>query len=162
LQRTDQLHVVVQLSAEHAPLVERGDLVDLAFEKLPGVRLPAQKIARFSPAINPSNGTMTVEIDVPNLDKQLMPGMPSSVTIHFKKSLPGALVVPSSCLPQIGPVGTYVYVVRDGKAHRTLIKVASEDGKNAEIEGVKASDLIVTNPKDLKGEVVPVEVKKEP
>jgi RND family efflux transporter MFP subunit len=168
LQSTDRLHVVTQVLAQDAPFVGRGDPVDLTLGALPGVRLSAQKIARFSPTINASNRTMTVEIDVPNSDGRLMPGMYGSVTIHFKKRLTTALVVPQSCLlvGRPGEVPSYanaVYIVRDGKAYQTRVKVAAEDGKNAEIfEGVKESDLIVTNPKDLEGKVVPVEIKKEP
>jgi RND family efflux transporter MFP subunit len=168
LQPADRLRVVVQVPAQDAPFVGRGDPVDLTLGAFPGVRLSAQKIARFSPTLNASNRTMTVEIDVPNPDGRLMPGMDGTITIHFKKRLTTALVVPRSCLLLGHPVrepsyANAVYIVRDGKAHATRVKVAAEDGKNAEIiEGVKEADLIVTDPKNLKGEIVPVEIKKEP
>jgi RND family efflux transporter MFP subunit len=161
LQPADRLRVVVQVPTQDAPFVGRGDPVDLTLDALPGVRLSAQKIARFSPTLNASNRTMTVEIDVPNPDGRLMPGMDGTITIHFKNRLTNAFVVPSSCLSAPGLVS--VYIVRDGKAHRIPVTITTTEEEKTEIIGdVKASDLIVTNPKDLKGEIVPVEIKKEP
>src|SRR6185437_7635102 len=67
LQRTDQVRIVVRLPSGYAALVERGDPVALTIESLPGVAITGQKIARFSPTINPDNRTMAVEIEVANL-----------------------------------------------------------------------------------------------
>jgi RND family efflux transporter MFP subunit len=162
LQRTDPLRVVAQLPGQDAPFVARGDRVELVFDELPGVRIAGQ-IARFSPVIDAPNRTMTVEIDVPNPDGRLMPGMQGTITIHFKKRLTGALVVPLSCIVHRSGGMNMVYIVRDGKAHLTRVTVTANDEKNAEIlEGVKASDLIVTEPLTLPGAVVPVEVKEAP
>jgi hypothetical protein len=56
-----------------------------------------------------------------------------------------------------------VYVVRDGKAHLTPVGVSYQSDDKIEItSGVRPSDLIVADPRGLKGEVVPVEVKKAP
>lgn len=162
LQRTDLLRVVVQLPGQDAPFAAAGDRVELVLDELPGARITGQ-IARFSPVLDASKRTMTVEIDVPNPDGRLMPGMQGTITIHFKKRLTGALVLPSSCF--FGGGGLMVYIVRDGKAHATQVKVTADDGKHAEIiEGVKASDRIVTDPSKLalQGELVPVEVKEAP
>jgi RND family efflux transporter MFP subunit len=168
LQRTDQVRVVVEVSDQDAPLVGLGDPVDLTLDALPGVHLTGQKIARFSPILDDSN-RMTVEIDVPNPDGPLMPGMHGQITIHFNKRLANAFVVPSSCVFGITSPDTsvrHVYVVRDGTAYLTQVKMTAQDGKNMEIVGgVKASDLIVTDGEKLEGsepgEVVPVEIKVE-
>lgn len=157
LQRADRLRVVVQVFSRDAVFIERGDPVDLTLDDLPGVRISSQ-VARFSPVLDP-NATMTVEIDVSNPDKRLMPGMSGRVTIRPQKRLTEAFVVPSSCL-RSGPA---VYIVREGKARRTIVEVTTNDGKNMEIlRGIQASDAIVTDPKNLEGEVVPVEIKKTP
>jgi RND family efflux transporter MFP subunit len=181
LQRTDQVRVVVQLPQDYATLAERGDRVDLSrqgwdrFGNLIGDAseiITGQKIARFSPALNQDDRTMRVEIDVENPKNRLFPGMSIGINVYLNKTRsPKAFTVPASCLlvtakgdPLVEGDKAYLYVVRDGKAHRTPIKAVfpvSEDRVEI-VEGVKASDLIVTNPKDLKGEVVPVKVKKEP
>jgi RND family efflux transporter MFP subunit len=173
LQRTDQVRVVVQLDQDYVMLAERGDQVELSKRKLdgsggwildPNPIIAGQKIARLSPTLNPDNRTMRIEIDVANSDNRLFPGMSIEATIHLNKTRSAKwFTVPESCL-RAESGKTFLYVVRDSKAHRTPIK-AVFPGLNDRleiVEGVKASDLIVTNPKDLKGEVVPVEVKKEP
>lgn len=169
LQRTDPLRVVAQVPSREAPFVAAGDRVELVFDELPGVRITGQ-VARFSPVIDASRRTMTVEIDVPNPDGRLMPGMQGKITIHFKKRLANALVVPSSCVFGIMSPDTslrHVYVVRDGTAYLTQVKITAQtqDGKSMEIVGdVKASDLMVTDAEKLPGEpgeAVPVEFKVE-
>ena len=168
LQRTDPLRVVARVPGGDTPFVARGDRVELVFDELPGVRITGQ-ITRFSPVLDASNRTMTVEIDVPNPDGRLMPGMHGTITIHFNKRLANALVVPSSCVFGIMSPDTsvrHVYVVRGGTAYLTQVKMTAQDGKNTEIVGgVKASDLIVTDGEKLVGSepgaVVPAEIKVE-
>jgi RND family efflux transporter MFP subunit len=177
LQRTDQVRAMVQVPDRYAPFVSLGDPIDLTLDALPSVRITGQ-IARFSPVLDVTENTLLAEIDVPNRDGRLMPGMNGKITIHFKKRLTNALVVPKSCL-LLGPNARggllrdphprdgLVFVVRGGKAHPTDVTVTAEDTMNAEIiGGVKASDLIVTDVAKLpgEGEVVPfeVEVKKGP
>ncbi len=166
LQRMDQVRVVVQISSKYASLVERGDPVDLEIESLPGGAITGQTIARFSHAINPDNRTMAVEIDVANLKQRLLPGMSGSVAIHFKKRFTDAFVVPSSCLVPYGDAGRlrhWVYIVRDGKAHRLTVEVGAREGERTEIvKGLTASDLIITNNPGELDEGTPVKVEKKP
>lgn len=168
LQRTDQMRVQVNVPGQYALLISRGDPVDLTFDSLPGVRITGQKIARFSPVLD-DNLWILAEIDTPSPDGRLMPGMAGKITIHFKKRLANAFVVPSSCVAGILSEDNQrlVYVVRDGTAYLRAVKMTaqSQDEKNMEIVGdVKASDLIVTDAEKLSGkpgEAVPVEFKVE-
>jgi multidrug efflux pump subunit AcrA (membrane-fusion protein) len=105
---------------------------------------------------------MRVEIDVPNPKQGLRPGMSGTATFHLGK-VPGAVRVPLSCFVTLPAGNKYaVYVVRDGKAHRTEVETGTEYEKEVEVlSGLKPADLVVIDPKGLKGAVVPVEVKKE-
>jgi RND family efflux transporter MFP subunit len=186
LTRMDRVRVVVQLPRMYATLTERGDPVELKMGKLiyklgqpvieplspdSGDPLTGQKIARFSPVLDREKHTMRAEIDVDNPKMRLLPGMSLMATVYFNKTRSAkSFTVPASCLVvRKGEVlvekdKAVLYVVRDGKAHRTPVKVVfpvPEDRVEI-VEGVSASDQIVTNPKDLKGDVMPVEVKKAP
>ncbi len=83
--------------------------------------------------------------------------------IHLAKKRPkDALTIPRECFVS-GIGGSYVYVVRDGKAHRVRVWVNYKSHDAAEItKGPQAGDLVVTKPKDLEGQVVPVKIKREP
>ena len=55
-----------------------------------------------------------------------------------------------------------VYVVRDGKAHLTPIKLGTQEGTEIEIRsGLKPADQVVVEPNGLTGEAIPVEVKQQ-
>jgi multidrug efflux pump subunit AcrA (membrane-fusion protein) len=124
---------------------------------------------------------MPVEIDVPNPKGLLRPGMYGSVIIHLKGS-PDAVMVPVQCVfghfqetvvidrISIAVNKVVVYIVRDGKAHRTVVTVGQERGGKVEIfAGLKPSDRVVMDIKSLfpnvqpaEVDVVPVEVKDAP
>jgi multidrug efflux pump subunit AcrA (membrane-fusion protein) len=131
--------------------------------------------------INPVSRTMRAEIDVDNPKMRLLPGMLMTATVHFNKTRSAkSFTVPASCLivesaetiiqddgRQFAVKGkVFLYIVRGGKAHRTEVKpvfpVPIGEGEVEIREGVKASDQIVTDPKNLKGEIIPVKVKPAP
>ncbi len=169
VQSVDPVRLWLQLPGEYAGRLSRGDPVEL-YSQTSG-RISGLRVTRFSPVLDREDRTMRVEIDVPNAEGRLLPGMDAKVTIHFQKVPMGTVVAPRSCLYELiqEVVGRSiswkggVYVVRDGKAHRTPVTMGHIGADEVEIvQGVQASDLLVTDPKHLRGEVVPVEVKKAP
>jgi RND family efflux transporter MFP subunit len=159
VQRIDTVRVLVRIDGYYAPVVERGKPVELELSGLPGSE---HKIARFSPTLDGGNRnrTMSVEIDVPNADHHLLPGMTGQV--KFQVGWPDGLVVPSTCLVRTYDI-PYLYVVRDGKAHLTRVVVRFEDGTSAEIsQGIRASDLIIAEKQGELSEGTPVKVEKMP
>lgn len=152
LQRIDTLRVVVRVSSQEAPLIKRGMPVQVG---IPGIQGHEYKVSRFSPVLEGNKREMTVEIDVPNTDNRLLPGMEVSVRMPFYKTSPDNLIVPSACIfPRLlddANQARYVFIVREGKAHRKRVKVEFEDEMNAEISGgIQASDLIITKPEKIK------------
>jgi hypothetical protein len=139
--------------------------------KLPGLQEREYKISRFSPALERDrNREMTVEIDVPNVENRLLPGMTGEVKMPLLETAPSSLIVPFSCLVRRDfPVGQrgemarndVVYIVRDGKAYQNSVSFGLNDGQNMEItKGIQPSDLIITNPAKLKNGT-PVKIEKE-
>ncbi|HTU91764.1 MAG TPA: efflux RND transporter periplasmic adaptor subunit [Gemmataceae bacterium] len=169
IQRLDTMRISFQVSPQDVPLIKRGRPV-LVEIHLPGLRGREYKISRFSAALEGNDRRfreMTVEIDVPNADNRLLPGMTGQVKIHDQPP-PDTLVVPTSSVfgtrDDEADVEPYLWTVRDGKAHRTPVAVRVADEKNAEIiKGIAASDLIaVSNQGELKeGKPVKVELIKD-
>jgi RND family efflux transporter MFP subunit len=167
VQRTDLVRVVADVAEAQLPRTRPGVAVDLESDALPGVQFFGQKIARIGFAVDEKTSTMPVEIDVPNPKGLLRPGMSISVALHLKKSLPNVFTVPLSCLGGSKGLfvreGLFVYIVRDGKAHLTPVRDGLRNRNTVEIlSGLQATDRIVLDPKDLSGEVVPIEIQKEP
>ncbi len=143
VQRIDSVRITTRIPDNYVSLIKQGLPVEEVERSDAHGR--QYKISRFSPSLEGSNREMTVEIDVPNADNRLLPGMVIWIKIQLKKPSPDALVVPAQSI-FTDQSTTYVYIARSGKAHRTPVKVNISDGKNAEIaEGIQASDLIAVS-----------------
>jgi RND family efflux transporter MFP subunit len=163
--RTDVVRVVVEVSESDVSLTRPGIPVDLHTGVLPGQTFSGCKVSRIGFALDERTATMPVEIDVPNPKGLLRPGMFMSATLHLAKGAPNAFTIPSFCLAgeSRAPGAGLIYVVRDGEAHRTLVRLGQAIGDKVEVlSGLQTTDRIVSDPKGLSGDVVPVEIKKTP
>jgi RND family efflux transporter MFP subunit len=116
---------------------------DAASNQFPG-RLFHGKVARSSMSIDPQSRTMRVEVDIPNPDLLLLPGMYVDVTFQLKQR--GLLQVPASAM-LFKPQGLQVAVVdADGKVSFCPITVARDDGDTVEIAtGLQSGDRVALN-----------------
>jgi RND family efflux transporter MFP subunit len=160
--QTDPVRVVVRVPEQDAALAVPGIPADLVLDALPGRRLSGLKVSRTSRVLDPGDRTMRVEIDVPNPRGLLLPGMFGRATLHLGKGPADALTVPASCLMR-RTSGPAVYVVKDGKARLTAVRVGRKGDDKVEIlSGLGASDLVVTNPTSVAADGESVEIKEGP
>ena len=76
---------------------------------------------------------MRVEIDLPNPEDVLCDGMYGKAIITLEQDA-RSLAVPAACVVEhSGRSGGVVYVVRDGIARRTEVKLGGDNGTEAEI-----------------------------
>jgi HlyD family secretion protein len=164
--RVDVLRLVLWLLKPDTARVEPGLAAEVIFDAIPNVKV-AGKVARVGFVVE-SNGTVRVEIDLPNPKDEVRPGMTGTVALSLGKGPADALRVPLSSLvgvdrskPDDPDVAVYVY--KDGKAKLTPVRLGHQDGgKEAEVlSGLGREDLVVADPKALVGKVeVAVEVEK--
>jgi RND family efflux transporter MFP subunit len=103
------------------------------------------KVTRIASALQPGSRTLLTEIDVPNPDGALSPGIYSTVELHIPRRTP-ALVVPADAVV-FDQDGLHVAVVEGGTVHLQKISIARDFGKEVEVhEGVKAGDQVILNP----------------
>lgn len=101
------------------------------------------KVSRTSQAINPQSRTLRVEVDIPNADSRLVPGM--YVEVSFSLKNPIGVQVPAAALsfrpkPQVAIIDEKdVVEFRD-------VKIGADDGDVVQIEsGLKEGDKVVLN-----------------
>ena len=164
--RIDKIRVIIAVNERDIAATQPGTPVEVTFDGMPGMKVEG-KVARVGFALDPTNRTMRAEIDVPNPEGKLRPGMYGTTTLKLGKGPPEALRIPAASLVQVGgtkPGATIyaVYVYRNGKARRMLVTVSYQSEKEVEISaGIHAEDLVVTNPRDLTPKTeVPVEIEK--
>jgi RND family efflux transporter MFP subunit len=129
---------------------------DAALGVVPGVeavvRVPENpdrtfpgKVTRFAHALAPGTRTLLTEIDVPNPDGALSPGMYVTVELHIPRKNP-AIMVPADALVFNGG-GTQVAVLENGTAHFHKVTVARDFGTEVEVrDGIKPGDQVILKP----------------
>jgi RND family efflux transporter MFP subunit len=102
------------------------------------------KIARSAESINSQARTMRVEVDMPNANHRLVPGM--YVNVAFSLPARGQVEVPAAALI-FRSSGTQVARVDDsGKISFATVSIARDDGSMVELSsGVKPGDRLVLN-----------------
>jgi RND family efflux transporter MFP subunit len=104
----------------------------------------AGKIARSAQALNPQARTMRVEVDMPNADHALVPGM--YVNVAFRLQPRGQVEVPAAALIFRAGGAQVARVDANGKIAFENVTIARDDGSMVELaSGVKPGDRLVLN-----------------
>ena len=112
--------------------------------EIPGRSFPG-KVTRIATALQPGSRTLLTEIDVPNPDGALNPGIYCTVELFIPRKTP-SVIIPADAVV-FDQNGLHVAVVQDGIAHLQKIAIARDFGKQVEVhDGVKAGDQVVLNP----------------
>lgn len=144
--RIDRLRVFVNVPESSAQLVAPGQMVNLAFDSIPG-RTFEGKVVRIANAIDSVTRTMLTEIQVENRDGKLMPGTYATVIFNNVRALPPVVVPGDTLITRAN--GTMVALVRDNTVQLQPVKVGRDYGATVEIrEGLREGDLVVVNPGD--------------
>jgi len=141
--RTDLMRVVIQVPDLDVPLLDVGDKVTLEVDALKGKNFTGT-IARIGKYEDPTTKTMRVEVDLPNTENLLVEGMYGRGTIVLQPPS-NNLTVPSSCVIGHARQGNAaVFVVRNGIAQRTSVKLGGDDGIMVEVlSGLKPDDQVI-------------------
>jgi RND family efflux transporter MFP subunit len=129
---------------EAAVGVKPGVTAIVRVAEIPGHPFPGQ-VTRIADALDPGTRTLLTEIDVPNADGELSPGMYSTVELQIPRKTP-SLIVPDAAVV-FDAQGVYVFLVENGVARQHQITEIRDLGTEMEVsEGVKAGNLVVVNP----------------
>src|ERR1700741_2813056 len=90
------LRVYVSVPENFAKQVQVGTKADLSLDEFPGRVFPAT-VVTTSNAVNPTNRTQLVELQVPNPSNELWPGAYTEVHFHLK-SIGNTLLIPANTL----------------------------------------------------------------
>jgi RND family efflux transporter MFP subunit len=159
--QTGTLRTYVNVPQVSASTIRPGQIAHLKVSNLPGREFTGA-VARSANALDPASRTMLVEIQVPNADGALLPGMYAQVRLSEGRTStsPGVLpiVVPGDSL-QVNADGTRVAVVRpDHTVHFQKIEVGRDYGDKLEVlSGLAEGDTIIPKPGDAIREGVKVD-----
>jgi RND family efflux transporter MFP subunit len=103
-------------------------------------------VARTANALDPNSRTLLVELQVPNADGALLPGMYARVDLSSTRTN-APLLVPSEALIARGEGSTVAIVRPDHTVHLQPIQVGRDYGDRLEVTGgLQIGDMIIPNP----------------
>src|SRR5580693_340038 len=112
--------------------------------EIPGRTFPG-KVTRIASALQPGSRTLLTEIDVPNPDGALSPGIYCTVELFIPRKTPSMIISADAVV--FDENGQHVAVVENGIVHFQKITVARDFGTEVEVhDGVKAGDQVILNP----------------
>ena len=157
LHQIKTVRTLIEVVEKDIPLISIGQKAEVRAEAYPG-QVFAGEVTRIVQALNRATRTMTVEVDLPNPDHVLKGGMFARVEVVVGLH-PKAIQIPADALTRLEEA-QYVYIVRDGKAHRIPVEVGSRMENRIEItKGLAGDEQVIVSGKDLVGDGTPVEAR---
>ena len=145
LQRIDTIRVFCDVPEDKAAQVHVGDHTTVAPFGLDGAPI-AGTITRFAYRLDGQTRNMRTEIDLPNPDERLYPGMYAEVALEMARR-PDVVTLPSAALGADGN-GTFIYTVTDDRIARTPIHIGLRDSGLAEVlDGLPKQAVVVADAK---------------
>ena len=144
LTRSDVMRIRLYVPQDAAIGVKPGVDTVVRVPEIPDHTFPG-KVARIADALDPATRTLMTEIDVPNPDGELSPGVYCTVELKIPRRTP-SLIVPAGAIV-FDRDGLRVLVVEDGVAHSRKIIEIRDLGTEVEVsDGVKQGDQVVLTP----------------
>jgi RND family efflux transporter MFP subunit len=129
------------VSVEYVKDIRVGDVVEVRNESLGG-KMFTGKITRFTDKVDEDTRTMMVEIQVPNPDLKMIPGMYATVVLKVEKHA-DALVVPTQAVSP-GKTARVFVVNHDHQIEERDITLGVESPDEYEVlSGLNEGDLVV-------------------
>ena len=135
--------VLVNVSESDFTKVKQGMSVDVNVEVY-GDELFKGKVSLIHPTIDASTRTFVTEINIPNTDNRIRPGMFARVNIDFGAA--DRVVVPDrAVIKRSGSGDRFVYVYKDGKVSFNQVQLGRHIDDTYElISGVESGSMVVT------------------
>jgi RND family efflux transporter MFP subunit len=141
--RLKPMRVFAYVPQNVATFIKDGDQATVTVNNYPGRKFVGS-ITRHPTALAPASRTMLVEVDLPNRDQALYPGMYG--TVKFVVSIPvSAPLVPDDALV-FRNNKVYVPVVRNDILHLAEVELGYDNGVMVEaLSGIDYNDMVAVN-----------------
>jgi len=141
LAQIDLLRLTLPVPVTDVADVKDGQSVDVNLSN--PTRTIRGKITRYSDSVQMATRTMDTQVDVPNPDGSLVPGMYAEVHLHLADRS-NVLSVPIDAIEGLGTSVEQAYVVRSGEIHVVQVATGLETPMRVEVlSGLQAGDKVV-------------------
>ncbi len=158
VQQITPVKLLVGVSETDYTRVHKGDKVSVTADALPGKTF-AGSVVRLYPVMDPSSHTFKVEVQIPNNDRLVRPGMYVRATVNMGDN--DSIVIPDSAVvKQQGSGQRLVYVIdADNTVSIKIVTIGLHFGSSYEIlSGLEEGDRVVTGGQSALKSGIKVEV----
>ncbi len=132
------LKAVVSITEKYFPTIKEGMEAVIKSDIYPDETFTGI-VHQVYPTINPATRTFKTEVKVNNPNKQLRPGMFTKVHINLKDDV--ALMAPAiAVVKQEGTNNRYVFVNKNGKAHKIDVEIGTRHNDKVELVSDKIQE----------------------
>jgi membrane fusion protein (multidrug efflux system) len=143
ISRYSPLRVFTYVPQNIAPFIKDGDPATITAAGYPGQKFTGT-ITRHPDALSPDTRTMLVEVDLPNENKALYPGMYATAEFTVAMGTGSPMVPDDALIFRDGKV--YVPVVRNNQLHLAEVTLGYDNGQTVEvISGINSEDKVAVN-----------------
>jgi RND family efflux transporter MFP subunit len=144
LTQSDVMRIRLYVPQDAALGVKPGVDAVVRVPEIPDHPFPG-KVARIADALDPATRTLMTEIDVPNADGELSPGIYCAVELKVPRRT-ASLIVPAGAIV-FDRDGLHVLVVENGIVNSRKVTEIRDLGTEVEVsDGVKPGDQVVLTP----------------
>jgi RND family efflux transporter MFP subunit len=142
LAQNNLLRLVIPVPERAVPDIHDGETIQVDVSALK--RTFSGKIVRYSDQIDPATRTMHTEVNVPNANYELVPGMYASVKIPLQ-SAANVLAVPVQAIASTGTnQGTVMVVNSTNHLERREVQLGLQSATDVEVlSGLKENEMVV-------------------
>lgn len=159
--QTEVLRIYVDVPQTQSRLITPEQSAAVSLREIPNRTFHA-KVVRTARAIDPASRTLRTELQIPNADGELFPGMYAEVKFTLPQD-PHALIIPGNAV-MIRSEGPKVLVV-DAKntIHSRAVKLGRDLGEKVEVaSGLDPGESLVANPTDGLRDGTEVNIQTQP
>lgn len=141
-QLTPIVKAMINVTENDLSLLKKGMPVSVTFDAWPADTFPA-KISRIYPTIDVATRTFQAQVDIPNMNEKILPGMFGRVEVNLGTK--HNVVVPDrAVVKQTGSGNRYVYVYSNGRVSYNKVELGRRMDDSYELlSGVADGDTVV-------------------
>jgi multidrug efflux system membrane fusion protein len=131
----------------------------VAYDRDGNQKLAAGTLETVDNQIDPTTGTSKLKANFSNADNALFPNQFVNVELRLSTSH-NVIIIPAAAI-QRGPIGTFVYVVKDERAHIQQVSTGTTLGNDIAIEkGLSSGEQVVVDGADKLTDGIKVDVRR--
>ena len=159
--QTDVLRIYVDVPQTQSRLIAPGQSAAVSVREIRN-RTFNGKVVRTARAIDPASRTLRTELQIPNADGELFPGMYAEVKFTLPQD-PHTLIIPGNAV-SVRSDGPKILVVEAKNTIRTrAVNLGRDLGDKVEIlSGLAPNEQLVANPNDALRDGAEVKVQTQP